>query len=222
MSLFPEQQEKIDFPLPLAEKYRPRKIEDFIGLPNERKVLGAFCKAPRDGAWLFTGASGLGKTTMALAMAEEMNAQLHHIPSQKCTVDNVDEVIRMCWYGAYNFKTGRCCTRHLVLVDEADKMSSAAQLALLSKLDSTARPPQTVFVFTCNEAEGLEKRFLSRCWVLKFSNYGLRAELAEFLAKVWERETGKPGTIDFERIAKTSTNNVRDALMALEVELLAA
>ena len=228
MSLFPDSQTTLDYPQPLSEKYRPRRIQDFIGLAKERKILSNFIARPRDAAFLFVGPSGLGKTTMALAMADELNAQLHHIPSQKCTVENVEDVIRLCHYGAFNFKTGVPCARHVVLVDEADRMSPAAQISLLSKLDSTARPPETVFIFTCNESGGLEKRFLSRCMVLEFSSYGMRAELAAFLAQVWEREVGHSSDLapaekpDFERIAKDATNNVRDALMRLEIELLAA
>ena len=64
---------------------------------------------------------------------------------------------------------------HLVLVDEADKMSNAAQLHFLSKLDATAFPPQTIFVFTCNTTDGLEARFLSRTRQIEFSSYGWRA-----------------------------------------------
>jgi replication-associated recombination protein RarA len=101
-------------------------------------------------------------------------------------------------------------------------MTPAGQLALLSKLDSTDPAPNTIWVFTANDCERLEKRFLSRCRVLEFSSYGMRSELAKYLADVWKAETGTDGTIDFERIAKDSTNNVRDALNTLEVELLAA
>jgi putative ATPase len=215
MSLFPEQQGGFDYPMPLSERYRPRRINDFIGLAKERKILTNFCAKPRDGAFLFVGPSGLGKTTMALAMAEELGAELHHIPSGKANLENVEEMIRMCWYVAQRGGF------HICLFDEADRMSQAAQLALLSKLDSTARPPKTIFIFTANETGSLEKRFLSRCMVLEFSSYGLRAELAQFLAKVWEQETSAKPTVDFERIAKDSQNNCRDALSVLEIELLA-
>jgi len=131
----------------------------------------------------------VGKSTMALALADELQADLHKIPSQtqKCTVQAI-----------------------------------AAQLALLSKLDSTDPAPQTIWIFTANDCERLEKRFLSRCRVLEFSSYGMRGELASFLAQVWRSETGTDGAIDFERVAKNSTNNVRDALQTLEVELLAS
>jgi hypothetical protein len=42
-----------------------------------------------------------------------------------------------------------------VLVDEADQMTDKAQLALLSKLDSTGRIDGCIFVFTCNSTERL-------------------------------------------------------------------
>ena len=215
--LFPEVQPSLGFPQPLAEKYRPRQIADFIGLDKQRKVLSAFAKRPVSCAWLFLGPSGLGKSTMAMALADELRADKHLIPSQKCNAEAVEQTYRMCW----NLPLFGPSGWHLVLADEADQMSNAAQLALLSKLDSTDPAPQTIWVFTANDTSRLEKRFLSRCRVLEFSAYGLRGELAEMLARIWQLETGKPGDLDFERISKNSCNNVRDALQTLEVELLA-
>ncbi|MGH2508054.1 MAG: hypothetical protein ACRDHZ_11720, partial [Ktedonobacteraceae bacterium] len=108
-----------------------------------------------------------------LALAETLRAEVHHIPSQQCNIANVEDVIRQCWYvpvsGGF----------HLVLVDEADKMSNAAQLHFLSKLDATAFPPQTIFVFTCNTADGLESRFLSRTRQIEFSSYGMASDAAK-------------------------------------------
>lgn len=210
-------QTALDFPLPLSEKYRPKTLDGFIGLEKQKKILSAFVLRPVSCAWLFHGDSGLGKTAMALAMAEEMKAELHLIPSQKCTAQAIEDVRRMCQY-APMFG----CAWHLVVVDEVDSASNAAQLALLSKLDATDPAPNTVWVFTSNFCDKLEKRFLSRCRVIEFSNYGMRSDLASFLAKVWESETGQPGQLNWERIAKDSTSNVRAALSALEMELLAA
>ena len=110
---------------------------------------------------------------------------------------------------------------HVVLCDEADRMTPAAQLALLSKLDATAFPPNTVFIFTCNSTDGLEPRFLSRCRVIEFSSYGMAGEIAEYLDKVWHMEGGNGNAPDLARLAKESRNNVRDALMKLEIELMA-
>jgi DNA polymerase III gamma/tau subunit len=53
------------FPQPLAEKYRPRAIAEFIGLDRQKRILANFGRNPRSAAFLFTGPSGTGKTTMA-------------------------------------------------------------------------------------------------------------------------------------------------------------
>jgi DNA polymerase-3 subunit gamma/tau len=203
------------FPQSLAEKYRPRAIDDFAGLEKPKRILRKFAANAYASAWLFVGPPGVGKTTMALALAEALGAELHHIPSQQCNVGAVEDVMRQCWYvpqsGGF----------HLVLVDEADRMSPAAQLHFLSKLDATAFPPQTIFVFTCNATDGLEPRFLSRTRQIEFSSYGLAGDATKLLESIWQSEASGADAPNFARIIKDSANNVRDALMFLETELLA-
>jgi replication-associated recombination protein RarA len=209
-------QTSLAFPQPLAEKYRPTRVGEFIGLERPKRVLSAFCKQPTSGAWLFVGPSGVGKSTMALALANELQAELHKIPSQKCTAATIEDVVRQCWYAPMT--PGGF---HVVLCDEADRMTDAAQLQLLSKLDSVDPAPNTIWIFTANDTERLELRFLSRCKVLEFSSYGMSGDITAYLDKVWHAEGGNGNAPDFERLAKDSRNNVRDCLMRLDVELLA-
>ena len=127
-------------------------------------------------AFLFVGPSGTGKTSMALALCEAIRGELHHIPSQRRNVETVEDTVRQCHY------VPRENTLHIVLVDEADQMSKAAQLAFLSKLDGTAFPPQTCFIFTCNSTELLADRFLSRCMTLQ--SHGMAKEAATLLESI--------------------------------------
>lgn len=199
----------------LTEKYRPSAISDFLGLDKAKTICAKLAAKPFDSAWLFVGDSGLGKTTLALALAEQMPAELHHIPSQDCNLETLRRVIAGC-----NYIPRQGCKMHLILVDEADQMTSAAQLFLLSKLDSTSFPPNTIFIFTCNTTEGLEKRFLSRCGVVEFSSYGIAKDAAALLELVWQSEAGEAIAPNFVRIVKEANNNVRAALMQLQKELM--
>jgi replication-associated recombination protein RarA len=214
MSMFG--QATMQFPASLSEKYRPRSMDAFVGLDKVKRVLTKFSANPFPTAFLFVGPSGTGKTSMGLALADMLRAELHHIPSQQCNVQNVEETIRLCHYVPRN------ATFHVVLIDEADRMSNAAQLAFLSKLDATAFPPSTIFLFTCNSTDGLEPRFLSRCMELKFSSQGLAQPTAELLERIWKTEAGDAECPNFLRLVQDCKNNVRDAVNSLQVELLAA
>src|ERR1700730_19314218 len=132
----------IQFPVSLSEKYRPQTIAEFVGLERPKKILSAFCKGPASGAWLFVGPSGVGKSTMALALATELAAELHKIPSQKCNAQTIEDTVRQCWYAPMT--PGGF---HVVLADEADQMTNGAQLSLLSRLDSTDPAPKTIWIF---------------------------------------------------------------------------
>jgi hypothetical protein len=55
-----------------------------------------------------------------------------------------------------------------------------------------------------------------------FSSYGLSEGIAGLLQRVWDAEADSQDKPNFARLAKDSANNVRDALMSLETELLAA
>jgi replication-associated recombination protein RarA len=199
--------------IPLTEKHKPVTLDSFAGLNRPKAILSRFASDPGPSAWLFLGPSGTGKTTMALALAELIGGELHHVPSKTCDLKTVNEVVEKCHYYPWSGKW------HFVLVDEADQMSRAAQLALLSKLDSTAAPPNTIFFFTANDTELLEDRFLSRCRTLRFDKPE-SAEIESFLSHVWESESSDP-TPDMAQLRYEANGNLRSALMLLEMELIA-
>lgn len=210
-------QAQLGYPQSLTAKYQPQTFAEFVGLDKPKKTLSKFVERPYSRGFIFEGPSGTGKTTMALALAKQVQGEVIHIPSQHCSVAEVEEAIRRCWYvpmTAGGF--------HVVIVDEADQMTDKAQLLFLSKLDETAKPPNTIFIFTCNDTAKLEPRFLSRCLRVEFSSYGLASAGAQFLADVWSKESNGADAPNFERIVRDAKNNLRDALTRLESELLAA
>jgi hypothetical protein len=224
-------QNGFDYPVPLTEKYQPRKIEDFIGLEGPKRLFGNLLKAPRPVAILLVGLPGCGKTTLAMAFAEQLPGTLHHISSQKCDVAALDRLNdTLCYYPA----RGKF---HIVKVDEADQMTDKAQLQLLSRLDGTASlkpkfgggwergtPLPVIWIFTCNgRGENgthppitFEPRFLSRCLVVACGKPEV-AEIALFLRRIWSLEGGNPSD-DPSPLAE-DCDGVRDALTKLEVAL---
>jgi len=224
-------QNGFEYPMPLTEKYQPRKIEDFIGLEGPKRLFGNLLKAPRPVAILLVGPPGSGKTSMAMAFAEQLPGTLHHISSQKCDVAALDRLNdTLCYYP----ERGKF---HIVKVDEADQMTEKAQLQLLSKLDSTGwlKPtfgggfergpaPPVIWIFTCNGRgeNGMtppnifEPRFLSRCLVVACGKPEV-AEIAQFLRHIWALEGGNASD-DPSPLAE-GCEAVRDALTKLEVAL---
>jgi hypothetical protein len=190
-------------------------------------------KRPRPVNLIFAGGPGLGKTSMALAFARELNAGLIHYPAQTLTVDAVKQLWERVQY--YPESGGFW----VVICDEIETASPQARYALLSKMDAAAnlapafgggfrqvKALPVIFIFTCNgigeaesEVKGLfEPRFLSRCIVVPFIKPN--GELPEYLAAIWEQEGNFDGSPDFEAIANETDRCVRDALQALDLALM--
>jgi replication-associated recombination protein RarA len=208
----------------LTEKYRPRKVEDFIGLPKIKAVVSNFLQNPYAAAFLFIGEPGVGKTALALAMADALHSKPLHLASETCNYDNLDKLLRECEMSP-TFWNGEGATFHFILIDEIDSTTQTAQRRLLAKLDASELVHNAVFVFTTNTIKSLEKRFTSRCIELEFSLWGAGQQIADFLAWVWKTEGGTEKEPDwFEVISDCSNNripNVRACLQCLERELLA-
>ena len=198
----------------LVEKYRPSSISEFVGIEDARLDAADLVRNPYKSAWYFVGASGTGKTTLALAIAAELGAETIHVPSQSCTVDTVKQLRhRLASTPLFG------CGWWVVIVDEAEEMSAAAENAWLSLTDSTNRPENTIIIFTANGTDKLSNpdRFLSRCVVVRFSTHGLAKDATALLETIWEAETGSAANPpNFARIVKESNNNIRESLQVLQ------
>jgi energy-coupling factor transporter ATP-binding protein EcfA2 len=224
-------QNGFEYPMPLTEKYQPRRIEDFIGLEGPKQLFQNLLKAPRPVAVLLVGPAGCGKTTLAMAFADQLPGTLHHVSSQNYNVAALDRLNEtLAYYPA-------CGKYHIVKIDEADQMTDKAQLQLLSRLDGTANlkpkfgggwergpAPPVIWVFTCNgrgekgttPPNTFEPRFLSRCLVVACEKPEV-AEIAQLLRRIWSLEGGD-ASADPSPLAE-GCDGVRDALTKLEVAL---
>ena len=200
--------------LSLCEKYRPVKIADFIGLVEPKLILQGAAARPCARAFLFEGKTGSGKTAMALAFAAAIAAQVHLLPANECTRDNVAKLWMNCQAIP---KAG--FRMHMVLVDQADLLSKNQQLELRSKIDGPEKLPDVIWVFTATPTEKLDAGFRSRCMQLKFSTYGNSVAATDMLERVWQAEAPTAAPPNFARIIKEANGSLRAALMELERKL---
>ena len=199
----------------LTDRYRPRKTSEFAGLDQPKRLAAKLAAKPFNSYYIFKGPSGVGKTTFAVAMADEIGAQIHHIRSQDCTVETIERTYNNCHSIPANGKTF-----HLILIDEGDLMTKASRDSLLSMTDGTRPAPNTIVVITTNEEEKFEDRLLSRFVIVNFSSQGLAPEATLLLKRVWESEAPAGAKApSFSNIVKESKTNVRASLMKLQFEL---
>lgn len=164
-----------------CEKYRPRKIEDCI-LPDELK--NTFQKFVDDGSipnLLLSGTAGVGKTTVARAMLEQIEADYIVINgSMNGNIDTLRNDIRN-FAATVSFTGGR----KYVILDEADYLNpNSTQPALRNFMEEYSS--NCGFILTCNFANRIIAPLHSRCSTVEFKINGKqKAALAkQFLSRV--------------------------------------
>jgi len=165
-----------------VEKYRPHKISDCI-LPNNLKTV--FQKFVDDKAipnLLLSGGSGVGKTTVARAMLDEINGDYIIINgSMNGNIDTLRNDIRN-----YAATVSFTSDRKYVILDEADYLNAnSTQPALRNFMEEFSS--NCGFILTCNFKNRIIAPLHSRCSVIDFKiDASEKAELAtQFLKRTY-------------------------------------
>lgn len=197
----------------LINSHRPRKFSEVIG---QKAVVGSFKNALDDAtshAFLFTGPSGVGKTTLARLGAEYLGCGRGNIIEvDAATYSGVDDMRSLTETLGYR-PLGKG-SKKAIIIDEAHAISANAWKALLKSVEE---PPAWVFWFFCTtDANKVPKVLNTRC-----ATYNLRqvsvTELYEFLLDVVDIEKFKTETSIVDLCAKKAEGSPRAALSNLAV-----
>ncbi len=179
-----------------VEKYRPTKLSEII---NQTEIIGslkALIKDPTDMPHLlFSGSAGVGKTTTALCLSRQILGDY----AKDCTLDlnasdergigmvreKVKKFSRFAGMVDVPFK--------IIILDEADEMTSDAQTALRRIIEDAAKICR--FILIANNVSKIIEPIQSRCAAFKFTSVSEQDVVArlEEIAKKEKVKTDKKG-----------------------------
>ena len=146
-----------------TEKYRPKNIEDFILPERLKKPFQEYVTQKNIPNLLLTGGAGVGKTTVAKAMCNEIGCDFMIINgSDENGIDMVRNKITN-YASSMSFTGGR----KVIIIDEADYLSANAQAAFRNAIEEFAG--NCSFIFTCNFKNKIIEPLHSRCAVIEFT-----------------------------------------------------
>ena len=153
----------------LTEKYRPQVIDDCILPDDTKKTFKEFVAKGEIPNLLLAGPPGIGKTTIAKALCNELGADFY-------VINGSDEgrFLDTVRNQAKNFASTVSLTgssKHkVIIIDEADNTGNDVQLLLRANIEAFYNNCR--FIFTCNYKNKIIEPLHSRCAVIDFTIKG--------------------------------------------------
>jgi DNA polymerase III delta prime subunit len=189
-----------------VEKYRPKKVEDCI-LPEAIKTtFQEYVNRKEIPNLLLSGTAGVGKTTIAKALCEEVGCDYIVINgSDESGIDTFRNKIKN-----YASSVSLSGGRKVIIIDEADYLNAnSTQPALRGAIEEFAE--NCSFIFTCNFKNRIIDPIHSRCTVVDFKINGSKPKMAAQFFKRVEWILEQEGvTYDKQVVAAVITKHFPD------------
>ena len=152
-----------------VEKYRPKTIEDCILPENIKKTFRDFLNTGEIPNMLLAGPPGVGKTTVAKALCNELGVDFYVIngSDEGRFLDTVRNNARNF---ASTVSLSSEAKHKVIIIDEADNTGNDVQLLLRAFIEEFANNCR--FIFTCNYKNKILEPLHSRCAVVEFGIKG--------------------------------------------------
>ena len=148
-----------------VEQYRPHTVDDCILPSNLKDVFKGFVEQGEIPNLLLTGTAGVGKTTVAKALCEDIGASYIVIngSDEGRFLDTVRNRVRTF---ATTVSLTASAAHKVVIIDEADNTTHDVQLSLRTAVEEFHGNCR--FIFTCNFLNKIIDPLHSRCTVVDF------------------------------------------------------
>lgn len=163
-----------------VEKFRPQKIEDCILPEGIKKTFQDFANRREIPNLLLSGGAGVGKTTIAKALCNEVGCDFLLINGS-----GEDRGIDAMRTNVKNYATSMSLMggRKVVIIDEADNLTPDAQKSLRAIIEEVSI--NCSFIFTCNFKNRIIEPIHSRCVTVDFKLNGSKQKVAaQFFKRV--------------------------------------
>ncbi len=156
-----------------VEKYRPKTIDDCILPQSIKNTFKDFVKSGQIPNMLLSGPPGIGKTTVAKALCNELGVDFYLINGSD-EGRFLDTVRNNAKNFASTVSLSSTAKHKVIIIDEADNTGNDVQLLLRAFIEEFANNCR--FIFTCNYKNKILEPLHSRCAVVDFSINGKEKE----------------------------------------------